>query len=417
MKNGMDPNTTAKTLFFLKDTRHNTQPLEHYLEGRGFKVNSESTVTTALDKIKESKPDYVLVAWDHTDQSVQNILSELTDDMTIIPYITSLTEPEKRALMSLDVPFKIFPPPSGPAIQRLIVNLEREKKLSQEKNNDLFEIFISKGQRFGDMNTVFIDHNLSQNLSVSFFDSITDVSLDRPAAQFSKKMQVKISEGQKKALESIFDEQVEKELKETIETTKDFAPSEPIQNIFCMLVQSIDTSGLILLNTAWNMSLEDAEAALIAWANELTYQYHKKGGGKNIYQSKVFAIQTPLELNVFDICTTHASLKKEIIIDDKNTTLAFFDLQHNPFNLKTAEDEDYLIVDQNCLREASIIPLNLFYKLKENKKMLKIFKKNTLMSNKDINSILAKKNLPLLISIGDEMLWYKYGVEVYLKKL
>lgn len=417
MKNGTAPNSTVNTLFFLKDARHNIQPLELYLEGRGFKIHSESLITAALEKIKESKPDYVFVAWDHSDQSIQNILSESTDEMTIIPYITSLTESEKHKLISLDVPFKLFPPPSGPAIERLLLKLENEKQGSKETSKSSFQIFISKGQRFGDINTVSVDNHLSQNLSVSFFDSVTDISLSRPTAQFSKKMQVKISEGQKKALEVIFETQIQDELKAIIETTKDFAPTESVQNIFCMLVQSIDISGLILLNTAWNMSLEDAESALSAWANALTFQYHKNDGAKHIYQSQVFSIQTPPELNVFQICNTKASVKKNIVIDEKNTTMAFFDLQHNPFDLKTAADEDYLLIDQNCIKEASIIPLNLFYKLKENKKMLKIFKKDTLMSNKDIHSILEKKNLPLLISIGDEMLWYKYGVEVYLKKL
>ncbi|MBC7458450.1 MAG: hypothetical protein H7235_09240, partial [Bdellovibrionaceae bacterium] len=288
---------------------------------------------------------------------------------------------------------------------------------STKASDNSSQIYINKGQRFNDSSKTII-HRVSDEISaVMFFDSVTDLSLDKPTAQFSKKMQIKISEGQKKALEAKFDGKIQEELSEIIETTKEFNPTDHQQTIFCMLVQAIDCSGLILLDSAWKMNLEDAESALSSWANELTFQYHKNEGVKNVYQSEVFSVSPPTELNMFDICKIKAAVQKSIIIDDKNTVMAFFDLQYNPFSLESAEDENYLLVDQNCLTEDSVIPFDLFYELRENKKMLKMFKKETLISQKEINSVLEKKILPLLISMSDEMLWYKYGVEVYLKKL
>ncbi len=428
MKKGTDPTSAAYTVFFLKNAQHNTQPLEVYLERRGFKVQTETSVEKAIDKINEKKPIYVFVAWDHTDKEAQNIISLTAQDTTIIPYITSTAGSDTRKLMSLNVPVKMFPPLSGPAIQRLVLKLEKEKNdlkglqsqtISSNKTADnSSQVYISKGQRFSDKSKIIVNRSSSENNStLSFFDSVTDLSLEKPTAQFSKDMHIKISEGQKKALEARFEGKIQEELKEIIETTKDSSPAEPQQTIFCMLVQAIDCSGLILLDTAWNMSLEDAESALSSWANELTFQYHKNDGIKNIYQSEVFSVTTPSELNVFDICAAKAAVQKNIEIDGKNTVMAFFDLQYNPFSLETTEDENYLLVDQNCLNENSVIPFDLFYEMKENKKMLKMFKKDTLMSNKEINSVLEKKILPLLISMSDEMLWYKYGVEVYLKKL
>ena len=425
MKNGTDP---TYTVFFLKNAQHNTQPLEVYLERRGFKVQTETSVEKAIDKINEKKPVYVFVAWDHTDKEAQNIISLTAEDTTVIPYITSTAGTDTRKLMSLNVPVKMFPPLSGPAIQRLVLKLEKDKlelkglqnpssNSSSKTSDDSSQVYISKGQRFSDKGKIVINRSAEANEATSFFDSITDLSLEKPTAQFSKDMQIKISESQKKALEAKFDGKIQEELKEIIETTKDFAPTEHQQTIFCMLVQAIDCSGLILLDTAWNMSAEDAESALSSWANELTFQYHKNDGIKNVYQSDVFSVTTPAELNVFDICAAKAAVQKTLEIDGKNTVMAFFDLQYNPFSLQSTEDEGYLLVDQNCLNENSVIPFDLFYELKENKKMLKMFKKDTLMSNKEINSVLEKKILPLLISMSDEMLWYQYGVEVYLKKL
>jgi hypothetical protein len=427
MKNSTDATTTMNFVFFLKNAQHNTKPLELYLERRGFKMETENSIPAALEKIKESKPDYVFVAWDHMDRNIQNILSLITGDAIVIPYITSTSGPDTRKLMGLNMPIKMFPPLSGPAIQRLVLKLQKERldlKGSHSQNSGSSkqdvgdsQVYVNKGQRFSDMNKVITDRITNDSSYVSLFDSITDLSIDRPTAQFSKNMQFKISEGQKKSLEAKFDGKIQDELKDIIETTKEFTTEEHQQTIFCMLVQSIDCSGLILLNTSWNMNLEDAESALSSWANELTFQYHKNDGVKNIYQSEVFSVSTPAELNVLEICASKAAVQKELVIDGKPTVMAFFDLQYNPFSLQSAEDKNYLLVDHNCLKEVSPITFDLFFQLKENNKMLKMFKKDTVMSDKEINSVLEKKVLPLLISMGDEVLWYKYGVEVYLKKL
>lgn len=428
MKNSTDATTTNNTVFFLKNAQHNTKPIELYLERRGFKIETESSIPEALEKIKQINPGYLFIAWDHADRNIQNIMSLLTGESIVIAYITSTAGPDTRKLMGLNMPLKMFPPLSGPAIQRLVLNLQKENQdsrgassqtvSSKAETNDS-QVYVSKGKRFSDINKVITDRSQDSAglTNLNEFTSVTDLTLDKPTAQFSRHMQIKISEGQKKSLEAKFDSKIQEELREIIETTKEFTDEEPKQNIFCMLVQSIDCSGLIVLDTGWSMSQEDAESAISTWANELTFQYGKNDGIKNIYQSEVFSVNTPSELNVFDICREKATVQKELLIDSKNTVMAFFDLQYNPYNLQSADDEDYLLVDENCLREDSTITFDLFYKLKENQKILKMYKKDTAITTKEINAILEKKILPLLISMSDEMLWYKYGVEVYLKKL
>lgn len=257
----------------------------------------------------------------------------------------------------------------------------------------------------------------NEKADLTFFDSITDLSLEKPTAQFSERMFVKLSEGQKKSLASKFDGKIQEELKKIIETAKNLNIKKTPPTLFCMLVQAIDCSGLILLNSSWSLTLEQASTAMTIWANELTFQYHKNDGIKNIYQSEVFSVSTPEELNISEICQNKAAVHKELIIDEKNTVMAFFDLQYNPFSLESADHENYLLVDHHVLKEESTINFDLFFELKENKKILKMFKKDTHMSNREISTVLEKKIVPLLISMGDEMLWYKYGVEVYLKKL
>lgn len=419
----------ANSLFFLKNLQHNTKSLEVYLERRDFIVQTESTVSIALEKILESKPAFVFAAWDHHDKAVESIISQIPAETVVIPYITSTSGPDTRKLMNLDVPLKMFPPLSGPAIQRLVHRFEKEKhnlnssqnkKLTSSKANlsdDSTGTFVNKGERFKTMNTLITSRARGEIQNISSFDSETDLTLAKPTARFSKSMQVKISEIQKQSLEAKFDGKIQEELKEIIETAKELTTADHQQTIFCMLIQAIDCSGLVLLNTAWNLHLEDAQSALSTWGNVLTSQYHKNEVNKDAFQSDIFAIHMPTDLNVFDICSSKSSIQKEIIVDGKKTVMAFFDMQHNPFNLNSSENENYLSIDSDCLHENSSIPFDVYFELKENKKMLKMFKKETLLSDKDMASISEKKINPLLISANDELLWYKYGVEVYLKKL
>jgi hypothetical protein len=426
MKNGTDSTSTKYSVFFLKNAQHNTKSLEVYLERRDFTVQAASEVEIGIKKINEAQPGYVFAAWDHVDSSIQNIMSRIPEDIVVIPYITSTSNSDTRKLTTLDVPLKMFPPLTGPAIQRLILKYEKEKHFFKSQNQSLesYKIdssqdgttFVSKGERFKESSPVISSRLPKDEQGLAVFESITDLSLEKPTAQFSEHMHVKISEGQKQALEITFDTKIKEDLIEIIETVKETTTPDHKQSIYCMLIQSIDCSGLILLNTAWNINAEDAESAISSWANELTFQYHKNEGIKNIYQSEVFSVNAPSDLDVIEVCNTKSSLQKEILVDGKNTVMAFFDLQYNPFNLERV-DNSYLSVDYNCIKEASTITFDLFFQLKENKKMLKMFKKDSEISNKELNSVSQKKILPLLISISDEILWFKYGVEVYLKKL
>ena len=419
----------ANSLFFLKNLEHNTKSLELYLERRDFIVQTESTVSVALEKILELKPAFVFAAWDHSDKSVESIISQIPAETVVIPYITSTSGPNTRKLMNLDVPLKIFPPLSGPAIQRIVHKYEKEKhnlnssqnkKLNASKGSavdDTPGTFVSKGERFKALNTVITSRVRGEIKTASLFDSETDLTLDKPTARFSTGMKFKISECQKTSLEAKFDGKILEELKEIIETAKELTTAEHQQSIFCMLIQAIDCSGLVLLNTSWNLHLEDAQSALSTWANELTSQYHKNEINRTAFQSEIFAIDVPADLNVFDICSSKSSIQKEIVVEEKKTVMAFFDLQHNPFNLDPSENKNYLSIDSACIYENSAIPFDVYFELKENKKMLKMFKKDALISDKDIASITEKKINPLLISMSDELTWYKYGVEVYLKQL
>lgn len=398
----------SPTILFVKNLQHNTLSIEAFLVRHGFTVVTEMKLTAALEKINTIQPQYIFVALDHVDTGVGDFIGNLPTKALVIPFITSTQSSDMKKLIAHTSPVKMFPPLSGPGIQRLISKHEKNKIEIPSK------IFVAQGQRFNDL-TQKIQPLTKDDLDFnSFFDSVTDLTLDIPAAHFSKNIKVKLTAGQKQSLAYKFDNKIQKELTDAIQFSKDQTPSDFGSTAFCMLVRSIDSSGLILLHSEWNLTLDDVESSLLMWADDLTKKYDNAALGSSVYYSHVFPVTLSTSTKPLDTFTDKTALQKNLIIDDKSTVMSFFDLQYNPFDLAAAYDPNYFIVDHNCLHKTAKINFDLFFRLVENKKLIKLFKTGSSLSDLEIKSVLDKKDFPLMIDVADELNWYQYGVESFL---
>lgn len=441
-------------LFFVKNSEYNTKSLELYLNRRGFEVNSASDLTTSVEKINEFKPQYLFVAWDHKNLNIPDLLSVVqNDEVVVVPYITSTANSDAHRLMQVDAPIKLFPPVSGPAIQRIILKYEKDKSSKKNQKSNLIsaaaknqtakntmisnsginesqpqKIYINKGQKIAEMKKMAQSASqlegevgFSNDLYQSFFDSITDMTEGASYSQFSRSHHVKISDFQKHAVSHLFESKIKNELSEIIETAKESAPVEKANVSFGVLVQSADCSGVILLQSEWDINQYEVEPALTSWAKELTSYFYKNQNQDHInhdlYRSPILEITLPHELNIFEAINKKSAVSKELMIDDKKTVLAFFDLAENPFNIEPNESEKYLLVDPLCFRQSTKVPFDVFLELKENKKIIKYIKAETELSEKEITSLAEKKSFPVLIENQNELAWYKYGVESFLNQL
>lgn len=123
---------TEKTLFFIKSPNANITAIELFLKKRGFNVVSESDLKIAILEIMKTSPDYILIAWDHPSDRITNLPKLILQSVmtTIIAYCSSNDKLQVRKLQGSGQPLKLFPPLSGPAIQRLISRLEKDKENS-----------------------------------------------------------------------------------------------------------------------------------------------------------------------------------------------------------------------------------------------------------------------------------------------
>lgn len=128
---------TEKTLFFIKSPIANITAIELFLKKRGFNVVSESDLKIAILEIMKTAPDYILISWDHPSDRITHLPKLILQSVmtTIIAYCSSNDKLQVRKLQGSGQPLKLFPPLSGPAIQRLISRLEKDKEASNASSD------------------------------------------------------------------------------------------------------------------------------------------------------------------------------------------------------------------------------------------------------------------------------------------
>lgn len=127
-----------RTLFFLKSPKHNLSAIEGFLKKRDFNVVSIADYKEAVGKIIPMNPEYIFIAWDHPQDQVMNLPKLLAQSCTskIIPYINSSDKHQHRKLQSSGFDPKLFPPLSGPGIQRMIAKIEQSAAAAEKANSE-----------------------------------------------------------------------------------------------------------------------------------------------------------------------------------------------------------------------------------------------------------------------------------------
>lgn len=126
-------NTGSKKLLFIKGPTDQLKSVESFLAKRNFSVYSEIDVKTASSKIMEIEPDFIFLAWDHIDPAIMGLpkLIAQASNAIVVPFTTSTKRESTRKLNVCQINPKLYPPVSGPAIERLI--LKAGLKEAEEK--------------------------------------------------------------------------------------------------------------------------------------------------------------------------------------------------------------------------------------------------------------------------------------------
>jgi hypothetical protein len=120
--------SSKKVLLFVTNLPENVKIVLSFLSKRDFSVFVETEIKEAVVKVFEKKPDFIFIAWDHSDKKIMMLpkLLEKSTASIIVPFINKNTKESILRFSQCPLNPKLYPPISGPAIERLILKHSKE---------------------------------------------------------------------------------------------------------------------------------------------------------------------------------------------------------------------------------------------------------------------------------------------------
>lgn len=109
--------------------------VEQYLANRDWEVHSTSNLRVAIAAMIKNKPDFIFVATDHPNKKAR-VLPKLISQalgVNVIGFIESSSPSAMQGLNELKLEYVLFPPVSGPSIERLINRIKKDELRAEEQ--------------------------------------------------------------------------------------------------------------------------------------------------------------------------------------------------------------------------------------------------------------------------------------------
>lgn len=122
---------SAQSLFIIKANNHSLKAAENFLKNRGWEVGSAVNMREALAYIIQKNPTYVMIAADHPNRKVRLLPKLLAQafPVKIIGFAENSSSASMGALNEMKLEYVLYPPVSGPMIDRLIRKMIRDEEL------------------------------------------------------------------------------------------------------------------------------------------------------------------------------------------------------------------------------------------------------------------------------------------------
>lgn len=118
------------SLFILKSNAQGLRAGETYLRNRKWIVGSGINMREALAYIIQKHPTYIMICADHPNKKIK-ILPKLLSQafpVKIIAYTESSAPSAMTALREMNQTYNLYPPVSGPAIERMILKIKKDEE-------------------------------------------------------------------------------------------------------------------------------------------------------------------------------------------------------------------------------------------------------------------------------------------------
>ncbi len=325
----------VKKVYFIWSPHYNVSHVEKYLNKRRSEVYTQNNLSLMFSDIKSIEPDYIFIAMDHTDSYVNELYKEVTKlsiNTVICPYIVSSQPLNVLNLVQMNNPIKVFPPISGPSIERAIFkyekNLQRDHQhdLASAKSNNLIhasnKTFVLKGVR----SPMLQEHSSS------------------------------LSEEQVQAMNIVFDQDIKLELEANLDKCNpksqvDIEVDSKI-NSYALLVDCDCYSGIVLFNSYLNIKAEELKKHFNRFSSAMAYLLRDKVSVSSyLHQSKVFSISTTAGMDVDEFrFGTQSCYRKVVLSKSQKSVFDFYALEANPFSAVNKINEGYLKLNLSFIK-------------------------------------------------------------------
>ena len=358
-------------LFFIISPKYKLGAVENFLKKRDYLVYSESDVKAGLLQLIEIQPDFVFIALDHPNPKVALLpqIIEQCIETNVIPFTHAGGKNEIKKLDESTLIHKIYPPLSGPAVERMTLKILSTGFEVQKKSK-------SSSSAEGAVKT-FIDQ-LSEKKSAKPDDtSCPKAHLQRLKNKnnfFANAKTSMITSGQKINLQNDFKKRFESELTDILETCASTDSSNVVsfhgqendeekKKIYCLLVESEIWSGHLMAHSNVNLESHLLEPVFKNWVSQ-EFRYFNENESHLFFE---------MEINMSDFkkwVQNKAEHFETLKVNDSELMMSFVGIEPAQLLMDFNEETDLIKVNLDLIPIDQELHFSLFLHLPENKKFL-----------------------------------------------
>lgn len=368
------------TLFFIASPKYKLTAVENFLKKRNYDVHVATDVKAGLLKLIEVQPDIVFIALDQGSPKIDalpQIIGQCVQT-NIIPFAHSNTREAIKKLDESVFSNKIFPPLSGPAVERMSLKLKANAKTGDLQSKHLKNLDLVVNGFFDQLNEKqkgkTEDKNEQQNKIKGKTKELKDKNFF-----YSTAKKKKISSEQKDNLKKNFEDSIKSDLSDILETcqndtSSNIIPLKEKKTIHCLLVQSKDWTGHLMAYSNTNLESHLLEPVFKNWVSK-EFQYF------NDQESHVF-FEIEINLHDFQVWVENkAEYFETLKVNDSELMLSFVGIEPKHLLMEFDEEHDLVDVHLDWVPLKTELHLSLYLHLPENKKFLLYTPKNQQMSD------------------------------------
>lgn len=418
-----------KVILFVQAPSHNLRPIESFLNKRNFEVYTEIDLKEAICKTLELKPNFIFLAWDHTNPKIVNLPKLLAQASlaTIVPYIMTDAKKETVKLNTCTINPKLYPPISGPAIERLIL-----KFFKKDTQSDLeYQQMIDKDNTDDDISEMkayllsHIEHDAVENTSEDTAQENTNAQEqnDKTARYESIRTRNEILKNSKKSklsnniinrLKNSSEDKIRLPLENLLsalnETENAIQKKSEKSRTYCMSIFSDDWNGYLTITANAELDFSSIDIIFSEW---LGLQFNNF---QEVDEHDFFELKN-IDYELINQLRETADYFETVKINSYSLDIGFFSIDPHKMTVELSGDKNLIQVSTEDVPSDAELNFSLHLHLPENKKYLVYTQTNNTLSPNQKARLLTNKILMLYTPFCFEKEYKKFMAEKNVKEL